>query len=325
MKRLMRNWQLKVLGLFIAGTTWSVVAYAGNPPTAESFKGIVLEHGQPPSGLVLIREPAPVTVTVRGLQSSLSNFHKESLHAAIDLAGAHKGSNLLPVHVRVDSPDQSVLFAAVDPANAEVVLDQLATVQRKVDVRVHGTPNSCCLAAAGVASPDTVTLQGPAQQLETAIAYVDVSVDGQGTAVQQTIQVRLQGPDGKALTQVSSQPTQVIVRDDITAVKRDKPAGMNPITTGQIAAGYYIADVTVSPVVLQVEADPGILATIQLIDTEPISLAGATNDIVATVSLRPPAGVMVLTRGPFTVHFVIKQNPLVKPSPSPTPAPSPSP
>src|SRR5258708_23654580 len=120
----MRNWQLKVLGLFIAGTTWTVVAYAGNPPTAESFKGIALEHGQPPSGLVLIREPAPVTVTVRGLQSSLANFHKESLHAVIDLAGAHKGSNLLPVRVRVDSPDQSVMFAAVDPDNAEVVLDQ---------------------------------------------------------------------------------------------------------------------------------------------------------------------------------------------------------
>src|SRR5258708_23832700 len=158
----MRNWQLKVLGLFIAGTTWTVVAYAGNPPTAESFKGIVLEHGQPPSGLVLIKEPAPVTVTVRGLQSSLSNFHKESLHAVIDLAGAHKGSNLLPVRVRVDSPDQSVMFAAVDPDNAEVVLDQLATVQRKVDVRVHGTPNSCCLAGAGTASPDTVT--APAKQ-----------------------------------------------------------------------------------------------------------------------------------------------------------------
>ena len=321
----MRNWQLKVLGLFIAGTTWTVVAYAGNPPTAESFKGIALEHGQPPSGLVLIREPAPVTVTVRGLQSSLANFHKESLHAVIDLSGAHKGSNLLPVHVRVDSPDQSVLFAAVDPDNAEVVLDQLATVQRKVDVRVHGTPNGCCVAGAGTASPDSVTLQGPAQQLETAIAYVDVNVDGQGAAVQQTIQVQVQGPDRKALSVVSSQPAQVIARVDITSVKQDRPSGINPVLTGQLATGFQIADEQLSPLTVEIEGEPGIITAIHFIDTDPINISGASSDIIATVTLRPPAGVTVLTRGPFTIHLVIKPNPQVKASPSPSPSPSASP
>lgn len=321
----MRNWQLKALGLFIAATTWTVVAYAGNPPTAESFKGIVLEHGQPPSGLVLIKEPAPVTVTVRGLQSSLASFHKESLHAVIDLSGAHKGSNLLPVRVRVDSPDQSVVFAAVDPDNAEVVLDQLATVQRTVDVRVRGTPNSCCAAAAGTATPGTVTLQGPAQQLETAIAYVVANVDGQGTAVQQTLQVQLQGPDGKPLAEVTSQPAQVIVRVDITAVKQDRPAGINPVLTGQLAAGYHIVDELPSPLTVEIEGEPAVITTIHFIDTDPINISGATSDIIATVSLRPPAGVVVLTRGPFTVHIVIAPNPVVKASPSPNPTPSASP
>ena len=79
-----------------------------------------------------------------------------------------------------------------------------------------------------------------------------------------------------------------------------------------------------SPTVVQVEADPGVLTNIHVIDTDPINIAGATSDIFATVSLHPPPGVVVLTKGPFTVHFLIKPNPQVQVTPSPPPSPSPT-
>jgi len=325
LRRLLRNWQLKVLALFIAGTTWSVVAYAGNPPSSEAFRGTTIEHGQPPIGLVLVKEPAPVTITVRGLQSSLANFRRENLHASVDLSAGHKGSNLLPLKVRVDSPDRSVVFSAVDPTNAAVVLDVLATAQRRVDVRATGTPNNCCVLGAKTATPDTVTLKGPEQQLQTAIAFVSIDVAGRGASAQVTANVQLEGPDHKALTQVSSDPLQVSVSIEVTSVKQDKPTGINPVTTGQLAAGFQLTDVQVSPSVVQVEADPGVLPNIHVIDTDPINIAGATSDIFATVSLRPPPGVVVLTKGPFTVHFVINPSPQVQVTPSPRPSPTASP
>jgi YbbR domain-containing protein len=318
-RRLLRNWQLKLLAVFLAASTWSVVAYAGNPPGTQVFRGVTIEHGPTPAGLILLKEPSPVTITVRGLQSSLGNFRRENLHAFIEMAGARRGANLLPLRVRVDSADRSVSFASVDPTDVDVELDQLSTVQRRVDVRLHGTPNSCCEAGAASSSPDTVTLKGPAKQLETAVAFVDVDVDQKGGPVQQTVNVQLETPAKKPLPQVSSQPGQVTVTVQITAVKQIKPAGINPIPSGQLAAGYRIADVQVSPSVVEVEADPGILASIQAIDTDPVSIAGATGDVVANVGLRPLAGVTVLTKGPFTVHFVIRLNPVVQVSPSPSP------
>jgi YbbR domain-containing protein len=318
-RRLLRNWQLKLLAVFLAASTWSVVAYAGNPPGTQSFRGVTIEHGPTPAGLILLAEPSPVTITVRGLQSSLGNFRRENLHAFVDMAGARRGANLLPVRVRVDSADRSVSFGSVDPTNVDVELDQLSTVQRRVDVRTLGTPNSCCAKGAAASAPDTVTLKGPAKQLETAVAFVDVDVDQKGGPVQQTVNVQLETPAKKPLPQVSSQPGQVTVTVQITAVKQIKPAGINPIPSGQLAAGYRIADVQVSPSIVDVEADPGILASIQTIDTDPISIAGATSDVVANVGLRPLAGVTVLTKGPFTVHFVIKINPVVQVSPTPSP------
>ena len=323
MRRLLRNWQLKGLAVFIATTTWSVVAYAGNPPNAQAFKGVAIERGQAPKGLVLVKEPVPVMITVRGLQSSLANFRRESLHASIDMSGAKLGSNLLPVRVRVDSPDHSVAFASVEPSNVDVELDQLSTVQRKVDVRAIGIPNTCCVVGAGTSSPDTVTLSGPAKQLETAVAYVNVDVGARGTPVQGAQNVLLEGPGHVSLPQVSAQPGQVSVVVPITAVKQTKPAGINPVATGQVAAGFQITDVQVIPVVCEIEADPGVLATIHSIDTDPISVAGATSDVVANVNLRPPTGVTLLTKGTVTVHFVIKANPVVRSSPSPTAPPSP--
>jgi YbbR domain-containing protein len=321
-RRLLRNWQLKVLAVFIAATTWSVVAYAGNPPGTQVFRGVTVEHGQPPTGLILLKEPSPVAITVRGLQSNLGNFRHESLHAFIEMAGARRGANLLPVKVRVDSADRSVAFGSVDPTNVDVELDQLSQIQRRVDVRTHGTPNTCCALGAGTSSPDTVTLKGPATQLETAVAFVDVDVDGRGGAVQgQKVNVQLETPAKKPLPQVSSQPAQVTVSIEITAVKSTKPAGINPIPSGQVATGFVITDVQVSPAVVVVEADPGILASIHTIDTETISVSGASSDVVANVGLRPPSGVTVLTKGPFTVHFVIKINPDVQVTPSPRSSP----
>jgi len=320
LRRLLRNWQLKLLAVFLAASTWSVVAYAGNPPGTEVFRGVTVEHGPTPAGLILLKEPAPVTITVRGLQSSLGGFRRENVHALIDMAGTRRGPNLLPVRVRVDSADHSVSFGSVDPTNVDVELDQLSTIQRKVDVRTHGTPNSCCAVRAATSSPDTVTLKGPAKQLETAVAFVDVDVEGRGGPVQdQKIDVQLETPAKKPLPQVSSQPGQVTVTVQITAVKQIKPAGINPIPSGTLATGYRIADVQVSPSVVEVEADPGILANIQTLDTDPISIAGATSDVVANVGLRAPTGVTVLTKGPFTVHFVIKINPVVQVTPTPSP------
>jgi YbbR domain-containing protein len=331
LRRLLRNWQLKVLALFIAVVTWSVVAYAGNPPSSEAFSKITIEHGQPPAQLVLVKEPASVTITVRGLQSSLSNFRRENLHPVVDLSAGHKGTNLLPIKVRVDSPDQSVVFGAVDPVNAVVVLDSLAVVQKSVDVRPVGTPNSCCSRGALTASPDTVTLTGPEQEVRTAVAFVNVDVGGLGASIQKTASVQVEGSPGPGqkpvllpTSTVTSLPHDVTVSIEITSVKQNKPAGINPVTTGQLGAGFYIADIQVSPTVIQVEADPGVLPNIHSIDTDPINIAGATSDIFATVSLRPSPGVVVLTKGPFTVHFVIKPNPKVQASPSPSPAPTPT-
>ncbi|MDP9326375.1 MAG: hypothetical protein M3O87_07560, partial [Candidatus Dormibacteraeota bacterium] len=70
-----------------------------------------------------------------------------------------------------------------------------------------------------------------------------------------------------------------------------------------------------------VEGDPGSASGIAALSTDPISLTGVTADIVQNVSLRPPKGVTVLTKGTFNIHVFIEKDTRVQPTPSPSTAP----
>ena len=108
MRWLTHNIRLKALSVFLATSTWGVVAYAGNPPDNVTVK-VNLEHA-PLQDLVFLPEPPPVSVTVVGLSSSIRGFHKDSLHASVDVSTLHPGQDRL--RVRVDNAGAGG-FAAV--------------------------------------------------------------------------------------------------------------------------------------------------------------------------------------------------------------------
>jgi YbbR domain-containing protein len=317
-----RHWRFKVLAVFLALSTWGVVAYAGNPPVSQTVKNLGVEHGPPPSGLVLLKEPDPVAVTVLGLQTSLSTFKRESLHASIDIGGAHAGHNL--IKVKIDNSDRTVSVRNPEPAVLDVELDQLVIVDRKVEVRTQGTPASCCQAHDFSTSPDTVKLKGPQSLLQSAVAYVNVDVGGKQAQVQETDTVQVETPDHKPLPQVTASPSQVsaTVPIDLTKVQRTAPLHTNFV--GSLPSGFRISRIDYAPVVVEVEGDPGSVGAITEIDTDSVSLNGVTSDIVQTLGLSPPRGVTVLTKGQISIHVFIANDNRVQPSPPPAPSPSPS-
>jgi YbbR domain-containing protein len=91
--------------------------------------------------------------------------------------------------------------------------------------------------------------------------------------------------------------------------------------TGSLPAGYRISRIDYNPVVVEIEGDPGSASGISEMSTDPVSLNGATSDIVINVNLRPPRGVTVLTKGTFQIHVTIVNDNRVQPTPSVSPTP----
>lgn len=314
-----RNWRFKLLAVFVALATWSVVAYAGNPPISQTVKGLSVEHGPPPVGLVLLKEPDPVSVTILGLQNSLSAFKRESLHASMDISGAKPGHNL--IKVKVDNSDRTVTVRNPEPAVLDVELDQLVSVDRKVEVRTKGAPASCCQLHDVAANPASVTLKGPQSLLLNAVAFVTVSVEGKQAQVVETDTVEVETPDHQALPQVTASPSQVAatVPIDLTKVQRTVP--LHTDFSGSLPSGYRISRIDYNPVVVEIEGDPGSASGITELSTDSVNLNNATSDIVLNVSLRPPRGVTVLTKGTFQIHVFIVNDNRVQPTPAVSPSP----
>jgi YbbR domain-containing protein len=317
-----RNWRLKLVAVFFACTTWSVVAYAGNPVKVLDVTAVPIQAGPPPNGWLMVSQLPAVTISVTGLQANLSNFKANSLHASLDLTKAHLGENLF--HLRVDNTDPHVTVNQVAPASVDVILDQRDTVTKKVDVRLTNSPNNCCVAqnAKATSNPDMVRLTGPKSAVAKAQPFVVVDVTEARTDVQISLDVQLDGLDKKSAPLLTVEPKQVQATVPVTQVKKRATAVPHEVHTGSPAAGYQLVDVKVSPDTIIIEGDPGIIATISSIDTDPINIGNATGDVVQTVNLRPPAGVTIVGVSRVTVHYFISKNPAVQPTPTPSATPT---
>jgi YbbR domain-containing protein len=315
MRYITHNWRLKLLSLFLACTTWVAVAYASNPPSSTT-RSINVETGPPPAGLVPLTAPPSVNVTVYGLQHSVASFDTKNLRASVDITGAHKGHNL--AHVRVDNTDSHVLVRNVQPSTVDVVLDRVISATRKVDVRFTGSPSSCCVAKTAAVTPDMVTLTGPESLVTRAVAIVNVDVTDRAADTQATLPVKIEVP-GQKEPQVTSNPRQVSVTVPIERIQSQAKVPVLCCDWTGLSSGYRVVRYDISPISLVIEGNQDVLSKVTTLESEPLDLSGVTTDVIRTLVIRVPAGVTVLTKGPFTAHLFIQPQPGVTPGQSPSP------
>jgi YbbR domain-containing protein len=81
---------------------------------------------------------------------------------------------------------------------------------------------------------------------------------------------------------------------------------VNPIITGNPAAGFEIESVTVAPQVALVAGDADRLAQLTSVDTDPIPMTGVSDDETVTVGLALPTGVVQVRDLPIAVTIKIR-------------------
>ncbi|HEV1997948.1 MAG TPA: CdaR family protein, partial [Candidatus Dormibacteraeota bacterium] len=226
--------------------------------------------------------------------------------------------------IHVDNADHSVLVTQVQPAAVEVVLDERATVSKKVDVQYRGKQNGCCAVGAYRIDSPSVRISGPKSVVADANpqVFVDIS-DARSDVRDVSVEVKLANVDPRAAPLITIEPAQVRVTVPVTPQTKAISAGVDVVDVGEVAPGYQIYDIKVSPDIVTVVGDPVIIASITTIPTAQVSVNGATSDVVKTVALKPPNGVSVAGSTDVTVHIFIHKNPQVQPSPSPLASPLP--
>ena len=304
-----RNWPLKLAAIVLA-----TLLYAGLivSASAETFPGhIAIQVLNQPGNAFIIGNLDDVTsIRYLAIGTNRPTVTTASFTATIDLASVPvvAGSPPVSVPVIVRATDSgSIQVIDFSPSRIQVRLDPLVTKTVLVQV-AHGTVPEGLDVREPVVSQESVTVSGPDSSVVlVAAAEARVRIQPSGIDINQVVDLVAVDARGDVLSTVELLPSSVRVTIQIGSQLATRALPVNPIVAGSPAAGVVVAGITAAPQLVTVEAESAVLATLVKIDTQPVSIAGATADVVADVKLDLPPGVSAL--GVTTVRVTVSLRP----------------
>ncbi len=301
------NWPLKLAAVILASLLYSGLVLSQN---AQVWHGRVpvIPLRQPASAVMLgtlpdvtnIRYFAPLDVAARLSSSSFT--------ATVDLSAAEVSPEapFVTAKVEVTAADQRVQILDFEPQVITVQLDPL--ISKTVPVEVSRGPVPSGLEVRDpVLSVSQVTAFGPESiiRLVTA-AQARVVIQPSGIDVDQQVDLVAVDASGDVMTPVDLEPSSVRVQIRVGSQLESKALPVNPAVVGTPAAGYEIESVTAVPSVASIEGEADALLSLLKVDTEPVSVAGATADVTASVALALPAGTVALSNSAVRVTVALR-------------------
>jgi YbbR domain-containing protein len=302
---LFHNWPLKLAAIVLASMLYIGLVIAQSQQ--ECVCTVPIDPVNQSDTAVLSSSLPQVTrIRYVSIGDASGRASADSFRATIDLSGIEGGPVFVPV--RVESVDPRFIVLGADPTRVQVRLDPLTSKDVPVKVVTGPTPANLDVRAP-VFSPQTVTVTGPASVVNRITsARADVVIEPAGLEVDRDVDLIPVDELGNRVTPAKVEPSTAHVQIAVFSALRTRSLPVNPDVVGSPADGYRVVSVTVSPDVVGVEIDADQLATVTVVDTAPVSISGAIQDIAADVALAPPVG--VLPQETTTVHVVVSIVPI---------------
>lgn len=290
---LTKNVPLKVAAIAVALVAWLVSAQAA-PEVTGTFEGKVpVERMNLPAGYVLRGTLGDVAVTYRGVPDAVRELSVSSFKADVDLAAYDlaRVGELQELPVRVSVAVDGVRVLEVHPA---IVAARLVPVESKtlgVQLRFDNEPPAGYEATAPSLSPAEVTVRGPADALrEVAAVVAHVRFADSPNDVALTPPALAIDAAGQQVAEVEVVPQNLSVFIVVRRATPSRTVGVVPITTGQLAPGYWIALAVADPALVTVSGALDALAAVDHVNTAPVDVTGLSADATVRVPLVLPSG-----------------------------------
>lgn len=299
------NWPLK-LGAVVLAT----LLYAGLvvSSSAKLFEGSVPIDATGVTSEVTIMSDLGAVRQIRYLAPDDLGLRLDSasFRATVDLADVDPADGRQSVAVRVVAIDPRIQVLDYEPRRIVVELD--AVVSRVVPARVVVGPVPSGLDLGVPAVEDVeVTVTGAASVVNrVAEAQARISVDASGIDINRMVDLLPVDAAGEPLSPVDVEPASSRVRLAIFTDRQTKTLPIRPVVAGSPAAGFEVASVTVDPLVVAVEGDVDDLVPLEVADTTPVTITGATSNVVTTATLELPDGVQALGSPTVTVTVTFR-------------------
>jgi YbbR domain-containing protein len=134
-----------------------------------------------------------------------------------------------------------------------------------------------------------------------------VSIQGAAEDVEETLRVRPQDEEGNSVPYVSLTPEMVDVRVPVEPSGYHTTLAVKAVLTGEVASGYRITDISIDPPTVTVFGNPDDLAALEqgFIETKPVVVEGAQDDVVVRPGLSTPPKVSLVPGEQVEVHVFV--------------------
>ena len=299
-----------ILAFILAVIVWVVAMQQQNPIITLLISGVPIKVQNLPSDLVYAEQqpslPTSADIRVRGPQGILNTLSPSDFTATIDLSEATPGSQ--EVQIVVQSNVTSVQVTDIYPE--AVVVQLVRKVEKEVPVAANliGSPPFGFIASTPVITPTTVLIRGPEPEVEKVVrAEIAVRLTDAREDVQITDFVTLRDAYGMLISGLEVDPPTVSALVPIEQRQGFAEKTVLPKIQGQPAANYRITGITVEPTTVTLFGDPGTLEGMPpFVETVPVNISGATEDIEERVPIVLPESVATVGAQAVVVHVRIE-------------------
>lgn len=299
-----RNLRSFLWALAIAFAVWIAAVTAADPDEVRIYPTPIKVEvvGQDPGLTINGSLPKEIQVTLRAPQSVWNQLtsHPDSVRAILDLSGLSSGEHKLDLQIQIDA--RPVRIVTVSPSSASFTLEPLITRNLAVQSTLSGQPAIGYQAGDLSLDPKEVVIVGP-QSIVLRVTRVRVSINLSGIRenIDQSVPIEVLDQNNAPVTGLSTHPDTAHVTLPVSRQGGFRDMAVKVIVHGQVAGGYRLDSISVFPPVVTVfSSNPDLTNALPgVVETQPLDLQNASDNLNLRVSLNLPAGISVV--GPQTV------------------------
>jgi YbbR domain-containing protein len=287
-----------LVSLALAFMVW-VIAIAQTDPIQERlFTQIPVLISDPDSGLLITNNPtSTVRISVRAQQSVLDSLTKDDFTVRASLSGLGEGTHV------VELTAQSTRRAVVDPQPTQITVVLERVEARKVPVTTLITKELAVeyeIVDQPTFDENQVEVSGPASKVgQVVAAQANLDLSQQRNPLEQEVRLIPVDTTGATVEGVTITPQSVMVSVNIRQRADIRQVSVRPqILFDTLPEGYSLSSINYSPQTILISGSQADLANLpNTLDTEPIDLTDRTSDFEVTVSVKLPAGDLLVIGG----------------------------
>ena len=293
------NYKTFLWALALSIAVWISAVTSADPDETRTLPSVVPVQiiGQS-SNLVLGSQiPETVEVTLRAPSSvwNLLESNPQLVSAILDLSslssGEHSSELQIQVHVR------PVQIVSVSPSTITFTLEPLTKKTFDVDLSLAGEAAVGYQVGESSLEPVQVSIAGAQSQVEQ-VTRVRVAVDLNGIRenFDQVLKVEALDENGQIVEGLTVTPDSVNVFLPVSQQGGYRDVAVKINVIGRVASGYRLTDLSVFPAVVTVfSTNPDLVSSLPgVIETQPLDLQNAQDDINTRLSLVLPEGVSII-------------------------------